>query len=415
MKKKVFFVLIFLLSISQGVYAISSDLKQEYAPGETLIAEIRGNILEPIKPEQVSFLRGHVKVPFDYDIKKLEDRYFLWAKIPVNVTQNYTLFIEKIVTTLNGRTTELDFKQNFSVSGNRTAYSIKPGFIFTKKDFELSIELYQDENRIIEVDFPVKEEKTLKPGSNILKFSIDGVRGVQLIFINIGDYAIPAYIIGNSTNNLKKPDFVHLRPERLQRSYLISDYTLSTEIFIKNERDSEINDIAFVYDPEIIIIQPEIKSLPAESEVSFNISLKNVAVLGERISEVIYIQSKSENFSFALPVDINFIEENSSRTNETIAGNKGAGVYYCSELGGRICTADEVCTGNEEISLDGNCCLEQCSLEKDDGGRKWIGWVLAALVILIIGYSYFRYKKVRSDKNPISSKIRAAEKSTNLP
>jgi len=99
MKKAIFFIILlsfFVIPVS----AISTDMKESYSLGETMIIEIFGDILEPIFPENVEFRRGHVKVPFDYDIKKLGDRYFLWAVTPES-ENNYTLVLKDVTTTFN--------------------------------------------------------------------------------------------------------------------------------------------------------------------------------------------------------------------------------------------------------------------------------------------------------------------------
>src|SRR3989344_8920168 len=124
----IFLVFILLISNIYGVMAISSDLKASYDGGETMIGEISGEILENIKPEQVEFKRNHIAVPVKYDIKKLADKYYIWAIAPIN-QNNYSLVINGISTMVNGKVEQIDFINNFSVSGNLTDYSIEPGFI----------------------------------------------------------------------------------------------------------------------------------------------------------------------------------------------------------------------------------------------------------------------------------------------
>src|SRR3989344_5536255 len=144
MKKSLVFAFILVLMM-QGVYAISSDLREAYRPGETIIAELQGNFLSPIEKENVEFYRGHVLVPFEYDVMKLGEKYFLWAVAQEN-ENNYTLKIKDISTTINGKPGKIDFEKNFSIVGGLIDYSIKPGVIFANSDFELVVFLNEDLN-----------------------------------------------------------------------------------------------------------------------------------------------------------------------------------------------------------------------------------------------------------------------------
>ena len=153
MKKWLSFLFVFVI-LTSLVNAISSNLKQEYEKGETIITEISGSIIEDIKPEQVEFIRGHVRVPFDYGFEKLDGKWFLWATAPEK-EENYSFVIKDIVTTIAGRREKINFEQNFSVRGNLTDYSIKPGFISTKEDFKIEIQLNLDNEKAISNDFPL--------------------------------------------------------------------------------------------------------------------------------------------------------------------------------------------------------------------------------------------------------------------
>ena len=142
MKKIIVLCAFIFLSIS-SVTAISTDLKSSYEKGETIIIEIKGNILEPITNSQIEFLRGHVAIPLEYESKKLSGKYYLWAIAPQQ-ENNYTLLIKDITTTVAGRTEKIDFVQNFSVSQNSTDYFVKPGIVLAQKDFSIDIYLNED-------------------------------------------------------------------------------------------------------------------------------------------------------------------------------------------------------------------------------------------------------------------------------
>ena len=119
--------LLLLLFLISSVSAISTDMKEIYNQGETLIVEILGNILQPIDKEDVEIFRGHVQVPIDYDVKRVGDNYYFYGIAPLD-ENNYTLKINDILTTVNGVEQRIDFEQNFTTSNEISPYSIKPGF-----------------------------------------------------------------------------------------------------------------------------------------------------------------------------------------------------------------------------------------------------------------------------------------------
>lgn len=315
MKKIIcFFVLIFLFL--QSVSAISSDLKESYSPGETAITEIYGNILEPITKEMIEFRRGHILVPFDYDVGKINQNYYLWFITP-ETQLNYTLIIKNITTTVSGKLQKINYEKNFSTSGSLNDYSVKPGLIITEKDFEIKVQLNDDANKIIEGKFLESSEITLRPGENILKFSITGINETSSFNMTLGKYSIPVYVKVNKTS-----------------------------------------------------------ARPGAENIT-KIDLANLTEVRENISE----DEKSK------------IDEERKK-------------YFCFEYPGKICAADETCTGQIITSADGSCCVglnAVCSKAGETGERSlaWLGYLLGAVVIIIGVFIWLRYKKVKSETNII--------------
>ncbi|MEM4271531.1 MAG: hypothetical protein QXD13_00330 [Candidatus Pacearchaeota archaeon] len=191
-------ILIIMLFCSANALAITTDLKEMYERSETMIIKVSGVILEPIALQDVFFKRGHVAVSLDYDVKKIGDNYYIWAIAPTN-ENNYTLEIKNIVTIVSGQTREITYEQNFSVSGNLTDYYIKPGFVYSDKDFAVSALLNEDNVKNISINFPFEREILLAPGQNTIRFSIKGLNESGFYNITIGKYILPAYLIANKT------------------------------------------------------------------------------------------------------------------------------------------------------------------------------------------------------------------------
>jgi len=311
-----FFVLV-ILSLSM-VSAISLDIKETYSPKENIISEISGSVLEPIIPTNVELRRGHILVPWDYEIKKLGEQYYLWAIAPEQ-EMNYTLIIKDITTHVSGEIKKINYEKNFSVSGNLTDYYIRPGFVLTEKDFEIKVQLNEDFDKTIDLIFLETTDYTLKPGENTIEFSISEINETKTFNITIGKYDLPAHIRIDETSPIR------------------------TRTNISNA--SEI------------------------------IDLTNLTIV-EDLSE----------------------EELSELEQERLK-------YNCYEVPGNVCEADETCSGNSIITLDGQCCVNGvCESSDEDGGLAWVGYLIAAIVIIVGVFVWLRYKRVKVIKNPIEKR-----------
>lgn len=320
------FAVIFVFVSASITSAISTEIKDSYPPKETIITEISGSVLEPIDSANVKLIRGHVLVPFDYEIKRLGERYYLWILAPEQRT-NYTLSIKGIATYVSGNVQRIDYEKNFSVSGNLTDYYVKPGFILTEKDFEVRAQLNEDREKEIELEFIKEKSKyMLKPGENIIKFSISNLNKTGLFNLSIGRYRLPVYIKSNKTE--------------------------TPVLNISNE------------------------------------------TAGSNLTSLIDVEPVTKQ--------------------EEEAINKERAKYHCYEFPGKICAASERCSGDTIVSLDGACCVKgECGSEST-GGRSyaWVGYVIAALVIVAGVVIYIKYKKIKAEKNPLEKKILSSEKST---
>ena len=325
--KRVNRIVLFLITATillNAVSAISTNIKEVYAPKETIISEISGSILEPINPSNLELRKnGRILTPLDYEIKRLGEQYYIWALAPEE-RANYTLIIKEIATYVSGNVQRINYEKNFSVSGDLTDYYIRPGFISTEKDFEIKAQLNVDTNKQIEIEFINKTSFMLRPGENVLKFSIQGINETGLFNISIGKYNVPAYIRVNKT----------------------------------------------------------IQTSPVSGNASA-LNLTNLTVILENISEA-----------------------------ESEAIREKRLEYHCYEFPGKLCGASEVCSGKSITSLDGACCVNgDCvAAGEQKGSTAWIGYLIAALVIIIVAVVWIRYKKVKAEKNPLAKKISASEK-----
>mgnify|MGYP001613654195 FL=1 len=437
----IFITLLFLIANAQ---AISSNIKDSYEKKETIIGELSGSILAPISKSQVNLVRdGHIDVAFDYDVKQLGSKYYVWLTAPQN-EGNYTLIISNIVTNEQGFQTQVNYQKNFIVTSNSTDYSIKPGFISVSQDFFITATLYSETEKTINIDFPSSRSVNLQQGDNRIDFSIKDVVGTQLKTINFGKYAVPAYILGkainnsvnqtglnqtinqtnpanatlngtnpgnwtgnqtinatNFSNNLINASF-KIVPQSIKSTILITENP-SYPFKIFNFDNSSVG-ITLNYDKNIFVIVPDINlSIEPNSSIQLNLSLKNNTGVMVRDAIVITSGKKSEY----LLIEFNFTKKSEDVSTSYLSGNSSSSesLLYCSEIpGAKLCTASgEVCNGKVISSLEsGICCQGTCKTESSSS-KAWIGYLIIAIVIMVLLVIYLKYKKTKSPANPMAS------------
>ncbi len=396
------FVFVVLTSF---VSAISTNLKQEYEKGETIMAEISGNIIEDIKAEQIEFIRGHVRVPFDYGFEKLDEKWFLWAVAPEK-EENYTLVIRDVITTIAGRKEKINFEQNFSVRGNLTDYSIKPGAILADGNFKINIQLNEDLDRNISVDFPSEREVILKPGKNEIGFDIGDINETRFVIMKLGKYDVPVYI-NKKTEVEKKVVVLRIYPEKIESTVLFND-KVQYPFQVINVGNLSLEDIRIKYNKEIFSISTDRFELAAGKSIELNLSfIGKVDKYKENgINEIILINFEDKNFE--LPIRITFTENESNRNTPYLKNYTT--LQYCKEFDGIVCTAGEICDGETKTSFEGACCVGKCKSPETGGGRSWIGYVTAGIVIIILIYVFLRYRKTKNREDPLARRLSEIKK-----
>ena len=106
---------LFSLLVLPAISSVSIDMKSDFSQGETLIAKISGYFLEPILRENVLFYRGHVRIPMEYDITRIDEDYYLYANLAGKTSNNYSLIIRNVRHMEFTEVTEEDIIKNFSI------------------------------------------------------------------------------------------------------------------------------------------------------------------------------------------------------------------------------------------------------------------------------------------------------------
>ncbi len=216
--KKIFFIF-FLIFFLPFISSVNISMKTEFNSQETLIAKVSGDFLQPILNENIFFYRGHVRVPIEYDLAKINDSVYIYAILPKTENKkNYSIAIENVRHIENGQSTDEEIKKNFSISEQIADFNINPGFVMAKDDF--FIELKNLQNSEIEIKIETEqsggffsslfggsdEQIVLNPGEtkkidfNIVNFE----SGLQIIKLSTDNltYEVPVYIFLNPQDSI---------------------------------------------------------------------------------------------------------------------------------------------------------------------------------------------------------------------
>ncbi|MDO8564163.1 MAG: hypothetical protein Q7R87_04090 [Nanoarchaeota archaeon] len=393
MKKIGIFVLLFLLLMVSFVSAVSTTLEEGYDKKENILIEVKGNILSPINVGDVEFKRKNVGVPLDYGVLNLEDKHFIWAIAP-DKNETYTLLINNLETTVNGQKQMINYTQNFIVFENLTDYSIKPGVITAKGDFEIEINSYVDSEIIIQVNFPYEDNLRIKPGNNKFTFLTDKIKEDLFTSIKIGKYSVPLSLDIDDKSSVSRKKGLYFEPVSIKREILSGERPVYL-IKIKNAEDRNYQDVKIKYDKDLFFITPDgVFNIANEGNYNFNLTFKKA--VDKNIKDQVEIIF--DNSSIVLPVEIT-LSENAI----PISANTSEGFqYFCSELAGVKCISGESCSGEEKEGLDGLCCLGVCqavAVEEEGNTSEIIGYILALGIFLILGYLIYRFKKAKKEGN----------------
>ncbi len=430
------FLFLFLLA---SVSALGSDIHASYSPKETLIIKISGEIVEPIESDQVIFKRNNIFVPVEYDVQRLGETWYVWAIAP-EITGNYTFILDNIVSASGNGVKQEDYQKGFQVTGNLSDYNIDPGFILSDEDFSIDVNVLAAEAQTISISFSSSEEKILQPGTTSLDFFISDASYTGLHTISIGKYQVPSYLIvagmdqinqtvnttnssntnatnstsqnttlstnmtGNTTNisTTVDSDILSVEPSYIQR-LLHKEAKSSTYSFIvRNPTLTNYKDIEIIYNGSLFDIEEDEFNLKAGENYTFTLILGKYP--GYDLRERVYINTT--NVTLEIPFFVRYTENVSDVAifygeldQNASNGIKRKTTYFCSELGGVVCSTSSSCSGEALNSKEGSCCLGICQ-QPESGGYGWVGWIIGAIAVLAVIYLYMRYKKAGSGPAP---------------
>ncbi len=453
-KNGVIFILFLLLPL---VSAVAADMKTEYSQGETIIAKISGNFVSSLDYENVFFYRGHVKVPFDFDIAKIGDYYYVKASLIGKTPENYSMRIENITYYEAGSVVDKETVTNFSINNNTADFSIDPGFIISSQDFSIEVQNLQDSSITLSIKNPsgIISEDSITIGPQQIKnidFQLDLTEDLtDTIKLSTSklDYVIPVSIFGQEKNKCGNEEIDSGEScDGDNWGYITgcSDFGFteghlscnspgsSNECLFDTSECSGDSDEGSCGDDEINageqcdgdnwgsvkgcenfgFSKGELLCIKCSFDTSncSNIKCVNDTVCSDdqECKEGICVQKEECGPNKSCNDDKECVDNKCVAKNQECGSdknctqgkicNKGICIDIaiqktCTELGGRICGQEEICEGNSSLIGGNTCCSGICNEAPKSSILKIIGWSLVVIAILFLLFFYLKYKRAR--------------------
>ena len=336
--KKILIMFVFIaLLLFPIISAIQIDMKDNYKQGETIVATFSGNFLQPILEENIYFFRRGVAVPFDYNLMKIGQDYFIYTPTLGKASENYSLVISEAEYYIaGGKTTTDNIVRNFTISNDYADFTTSPGVEIINNSLKLNLENIKDDKLTIYFyENPTIQENTSQgffsffTGTN----NEETLNGTSTT-LSLGEKKEVTFELTNLTKGTLKK--VQLRTE---------NFTQDIFVYIDNPK----------YD----------------------------------LNESEYVEINDTN------------QTGTNQTNQTEDEIINNPLQTCEELNGTICKAGkETCENNTIEALDSDsCCNGTCKSKEKSSTGKIIGFSIVGFLILV--YIWFYFKKFKKPKKKV--------------
>ncbi|MAH07861.1 hypothetical protein CMI38_06455 [Candidatus Pacearchaeota archaeon] len=400
MKKEFVIISLFIISILltlSPILAIEISLsKSSYQPEELLQAEITGNFLS-LTADDIKIFKGNKlhSEPVLKDLTKQNNIYYFYAILP-NQQGNFTFEIDSDYLE-RGEIKNNSIATDFVIEYKNTSdLSIIPGFIIPNEDFTLKVKsLYNDVDLTakFEATGETKELRLIDSIEELIKFSLP-ILPPQQSSITINNYNIPIFLI-------KKQDpIVEITNIEFIPYSLTGTITENQEyyftVIIKNNGQNNLTNISFTSDLNTKFIPETIPFIEANQLEVINITITVEKLDQPSLSGKITATSGDNTFNLPATFNITTNKEEVKVKDATTIQDPNQPLS-CNQLG-NLCQDDELCTGETTESLDGPCCLGQCSQPSTSNFSTYAGIILIILLIALIAFAIWKIKQRRKNK-----------------
>lgn len=389
-----FTILVLTFSLS-FISSVLVDMPEEFNRGETLIAKLEGNFVEPIYKENVHFYKnnfGREITMEPHSIQKVKDYYYLYAWIGNKSSGNYSLSLEDIKYKKGISTSEEDIIKNFTILEEWADFNIKPGFIITDDDFNVELLNLQDIKKNISIstntkfgseedfwseffggDIQDSEEYNFElksGGRKLIEFRLNNIERPSLKTLSFSsdnmEYKMSVYVTKNIIRDENQKVDFKLRPSTINKSIITGESSI-IKVYLENLGEVNMKNIS-------LEASPKLKTL-------VNFSLDNIEELEPNTSIEIELDIKAPREKGSERGQIKAKYNNSYYTYSSLF------LYFVESIVNQSSYEDEDSGGFLNISED------EDKDNEDSNTGKIIGWLLIGIVVVFIGWFYFKKYK----------------------
>lgn len=415
MKKILVLILIFL--IVPTISAVEFDMKSNFSQGETLVAKLSGNFIEPIAKSDIIFYRGHKRTPLDFSVKEIDNDFYISAQLFGKTEGGYSVVVENAKYLNVNQIIEENLEKNFTITNESAAFFIEPAFVVTNESFSIDVQNLKNEGIIVSSNLKKESEEkgffeslfewggeentttaTLKSGEKkTLNFGLSGFSSGLNIFELTAEnttYEIPVYV---NLNKSEQEDLVRLEFQPNELNITISTKSNTSRIvYLSNLGNIFLENVSITFSeslkPYLNPSEYDFETMDENSsekmELIFSSDNKSRNIEGQIKAKVTY---KEENFYAYIAVFLNFVDSFLPPVGENESNPLP---QTCSEFGGSICSSTQECNGTVKYVSDGVCCVGSCKEIQKTLTGKVIGWGIVVIILILLTWFYLRrYRK----------------------
>jgi len=397
MRKKLIIIIFFVFLIIPLVSSANIQMKQNFKQEETLMANVSENFINPPSRENILFYKGHTRIAMDAYLGKINENYYIYSSLSGKAPGNYSIKIKDISYKKGSKTISNDLIKNFTIEDAYAPFSINPGFIITKDDFDIIVNNFQDNEIELKLKITTlsgdetgisnykenKEHKiNLKSGENKIEFELGALNYLsekQISLTSEGlEYLIPVSLLINPEQS--KFFSFEVSPSSYSIT-LPNSSSIKKLIYIYNKGTGTLTNVRLNLSdslkPFVTISTDRFESILPSSNGHLNMS---IVTGGEKTLSGNLIVTTDEKLSKSIPI---YIKVKAGAPQQNISELTTDKTCNDPDISGIICSKDEFCEGDLINAKDSECCIGKCKKIPSKPNWKLIGWVL--IFILIIG------------------------------
>jgi hypothetical protein len=249
MENKILALIFSLLIFLPFCSSVQIEMKDSYDLGETLVAKVSGNFVQPPSDEGISFYRRHMSTAMDASLVKIDTDYYIYSKVPFEkIPDNYSIVIEDVSYFEGATIKEDNLFYNFLITDKIADFSINPAALIAYSDFSISVQNNKDTSISLDVSFSNKTESSggffsfFTGGSSNNDFSVSLSPGEEKsISFELNDFNEGLNTIKIKSANLEYLIPIKIIKEKEIPNFDFEEYTLNLSLGINSSESRKIS------------------------------------------------------------------------------------------------------------------------------------------------------------------------------